>query len=186
VRPSSSVYGPSLAPWPRTATSTSDRSCALRPASWFALGAANTRQWEILCEAVSKPELKDDPRFITNQDRVANRTELAKILNEAFSSRDANEWLGILQQAGLPCGPINTIQDVFNHPQAPARNFKVEIEHPTAGLVGLPGFPYKISQTPAQLRRPPPLLGEHTEEILTELLGYDPAQVALLKEQKVI
>ena len=153
---------------------------------WFALGAANARQWEILCEAVSKPELKDDPRFITNKDRVANRAELAKILNEAFASRDANEWLGKLQQAGIPCGPINTIQDVFNHPQATARNFKVEIEHPTAGLVGLPGFPYKMSHTPAQLRRPPPLLGEHTEEVLTELLGYDPAQVALLKEQKVI
>lgn len=153
---------------------------------WFTLGAANTRQWERLCGVVGQPELKDDPRFMTNKDRVANRAALAKILNDAFSKCDANEWLTKLQEADIPCGLINTVQDVFNHPQAVARGFKVEAEHPTAGLVGLPGFPYKMSQTPAKLHRPPPLLGEHTEEVLTGLLGYSAEQVALLKERKVI
>ena len=153
---------------------------------WFTLGAANPRQWEMLCEVVGKPELKTDPRFLTNQDRVANRAALAKILNDAFAKCDAQEWLVKLQEADIPSGPINTIQDVFNHPQAGEREFEVEIEHPTAGPVSLPGFPYKMSQTPAKLHRPPPLLGEHTEEVLVELLGYSKEKVALLKEQKVI
>jgi crotonobetainyl-CoA:carnitine CoA-transferase CaiB-like acyl-CoA transferase len=153
---------------------------------WITLGAANARQWEMLCEVIGQPELKDDPRFKTNMDRVANRAALAQILNEAFSKCDANEWLIKLREVDIPSGLINTIQDVFNHPQAAVRGFKVETEHPTAGLVGLPGFPYKMSQTPAGLHRPPPLLGEHTAEVLSELLGYSAEEVALLKEQKVI
>jgi succinate--hydroxymethylglutarate CoA-transferase len=153
---------------------------------WFTLGAANTRQWEMLCEVIGAPHLKDDPRFVTNQDRVANRAVLVEILNETFSILDAKEWLEKLQKAGIPSGPINSIQDVFNHPQAPVRNFKLEIEHPTAGRVGLPGFPYKMSQTPAELRRPPPRLGEHSEEVLMGLLGYSSEQVAHLRERGVI
>jgi crotonobetainyl-CoA:carnitine CoA-transferase CaiB-like acyl-CoA transferase len=117
---------------------------------------------------------------------VANREALAKILNEAFQKKDASEWLAKLEEAGIPSGPINTIEDVFNHPQAPARNLKVEMEHPTAGLVNFPGFPYKMSQTPAGLHRPPPLLGEHTEEVLTELLSYSHEEIALLREREVI
>ena len=153
---------------------------------WFTLGAANPRQWEMLCEVIGEPGLKTDPRFLTNQDRVANRADLAEILNRAFAKRDAQEWLEKLQEVDIPSGPINTIPDVFNHPQAVERGFKVEVEHPTAGPVSLPGFPYKISQTPAKLHRPPPLLGEHTEEVLIELLGYSAEKVALLKQQKVI
>jgi crotonobetainyl-CoA:carnitine CoA-transferase CaiB-like acyl-CoA transferase len=153
---------------------------------WFTLGAANAKQWEMLCEVIGKPELKDDPLFVTNHHRVENRAALAKILNEAFAHKDADEWLVKLQAAGIPSGLINNIQDVFNHPQAAARELKVEIEHPTAGLVGFPGFPYKLSQTPAELHRPPPRLGEHTGEVLTELLGYSSEQVAELREQNVI
>jgi len=153
---------------------------------WFTLGAANARQWEMLCDVTGQPELKNDPRFVTNKDRVANRAALSKILNDAFAKGDANEWLLKLQKADIPSGPINTIQDVFSHPQAEVREFKLKIEHPTAGLIDLPGFPYKMPQTPAKLHRPPPLLGEHTEEVLIELLGYSAAKVALLKEQKVI
>jgi crotonobetainyl-CoA:carnitine CoA-transferase CaiB-like acyl-CoA transferase len=153
---------------------------------WFTLGAANPRQWEMLCEVIGEPGLKTDPRFLTNQDRVANRADLAEILNRAFAKRDAQEWLEKLQEVDIPSGPINTIPDVFSHPQAVERGFKVEIEHPTAGSVSLPGFPYKMSQTPAMLHRPPPLLGEHTEEVLVELLGYSAEKVALLRQQKVI
>ena len=153
---------------------------------WFTIGAANARQWEMLCEVIGQPELKNDPRFLTNQDRVANRGALAKILNDAFSSRDADEWLSKLLDVDIPSGTINTIRDVFDHPQASAREFRVEIEHSTAGLIGLPGFPYKFSQTPAELHLPPPLLGEHTAQVLTEVLGYSLEEVALLKEQKAI
>jgi formyl-CoA transferase len=153
---------------------------------WFVLGAANARQWETLCAVVGRPELKDDPRFATNQERVANRVELGEALNAAFAARDAAEWVESLQQAGIPSGPINTIGDVFNHPQAEARQLRIEIEHPTAGVLGFPGFPYKLSHTPAQAHRPPPLLGEHTEEVLKELLGYSGEEVAGLHERGAI
>lgn len=153
---------------------------------WLALGALTVRQWSMLCEVVGRPELFDDPRFATNQDRVKNRAALAEELNTAFERRDRNEWLVKLQEAGIACGPINTIEDVFNHPQAQVRNLKLEIEHPTAGRVGFPGFPYKMSQTPAELLRPPPMLGEHNEEVLTELLGFSKEQVASFREQEVI
>jgi len=153
---------------------------------WFTLGALTVRQWERLCQVVGLPELKDDPRFTTNQERVINREALALLLNDSFAKQDACFWLEELQLAEIPSGPINTIQDVFNHPQSTTREMKLEIEHPTAGVIGLPGFPYKMSETPAELRRPPPLLGEHTEEILMELLGYSSEQVALLREQEVI
>jgi len=153
---------------------------------WFTLGAANTKQWESVCEVIGQPELKKDPRFLTNQDRVANRAALSKILNDVFAERDAQEWLLKLQNADVPSGPINTIQEVFNHPQANDREFRVKIEHPTAGLVNLPGFPYKFSGTPATLHRPPPRLGEHTEEVLKEYLGYSAENIVMFKEQKVI
>lgn len=140
----------------------------------------------MLCEVVGRPHLFDDPRFATNQDRVKNRAALAEELNKAFETRNRNEWLVKLQEVGIASGPINTIEDVFNHPQSQARNLKLEIEHPTAGMVGFPGFPYKMSQTPAELLRPPPMLGEHNEEVLMELLGYSKEQVTSLREQEVI
>ena len=153
---------------------------------WFTLAALNARQWHMLCEVVERPEIEDDPRFVSNQDRVANREALAELLNEAFSSRDADEWLAKLQAVGLPCGPINTIPDVFDHPQAEARDLKVAVEHPTIGVLEMPGIPYKLSNTPAEVHRPPPLLGEHTEEILTDLLGYSEEEVASLQEQGAV
>jgi len=153
---------------------------------WFALGALNARQWGMLCEFVEMPELIDDPRFADNPSRVANRDALSEILNQVFTTRNAAEWLGKLQEAGIPSGPINAIKDVFNHPQAETRELKLEIEHPTAGLVGFPGFPYKFSETPAELRRPPPLLGEHTEEVLVELLNYTLPEVTSLREAGVV
>ena len=153
---------------------------------WFALAAANERQWSTLCEAIGRPDLTEDARFKTNGARVANRPALLEVLNEAFATRDAGQWLAALQEAGLPCGPINTVPDVFAHPQATARDLVLETEHPTAGTVRLTGFPYKLSHTPASVRRPPPLLGQHTEEVLTDLLNYTAAQIAGLREQGAI
>ncbi len=153
---------------------------------WFALAAANERQWATLCDVLGRPELKDDPRFITNVERVANRPALLEVLNEAFAAHDANEWLAELRQAGLPCGPINTIADVFEHPQAEARGLALESEHASAGPVRFPGFPYKLSRTPAEVRQPPPLLGQHTAQVLTELLGHSAEEVAALRERGAI
>jgi len=153
---------------------------------WFALAAANERQWAVLCTTIGQPKLKDDPRFANNNARVANRSALRQVLDAAFKARDADEWLAEFRQAGLPCGPINTIPEVFVHPQAKARDLAIEAEHPSAGRVRFPGFPYKLSETPAEVRLPPPMLGQHTEEVLSEVLGYSPEDVAVLREQRVI
>lgn len=153
---------------------------------WFTLGALNQRQWEMLCQVAGRADIIADPRFATNHDRVTNRRALAELLNETFSTRDAKEWLDQLQEVGIPCGLINSIEDVFNHPQAEERQMKIEIEHPTAGVLGFPGFPYKFSHTPAQAHRPPPMLGEHNEEVLVELLGYSAQQVESLHQKGVI
>src|SRR5687767_14817319 len=153
---------------------------------WFILGVANEKQWALICDLLGRPDLKTDSRFSTNRDRVGNRDELVAELNRVFSQRDVNDWLADLAQAGLPCGRINSIPEVFSHPQAQAREMTLESEHPTAGTVRLTGFPYKLSQTPAEIHRPPPLLGEHTEEVLTGLLDYSPEAVTTLRDKGAI
>jgi formyl-CoA transferase len=153
---------------------------------WFALAAANERQWALLCDVLDRPDLRDDPRFADNSTRVANRSALREILDDAFHARDADQWLAEFRRAGLPCGPINTIPEVFAHPQAEARELAVAAEHPTAGPVRFPGFPYILSATPAEVRLPPPMLGQHTGQVLQEVLGYSPEQVAGLRDSAVI
>jgi formyl-CoA transferase len=153
---------------------------------WFALAAANEGQWALLCNVVGRPDMKSDPRFDSNASRVAHREVLRRELEEAFAARDAGEWLAALRAVGLPCGPINTIPDVFAHPQAEARQMVVESDHPTAGRLRLSGFPYKMGETPAQVRLPPPTLGQHTTVVLGELLGYGEREIGDLKAQAVI
>lgn len=153
---------------------------------WFVLGAANEKQWGLLCDMLGRPELKTDSRFASNGKRVANRKALVEELNKIFPQKNVNDWLDDLMQAGLPCGPINSIPQVFAYPQAQAREMTLESEHPTAGMVRMTGFPYKLSETPAEIHAPPPLLGEHTEEVLTSLLDYSPEDVASLRAKKAI
>ena len=152
----------------------------------FVLGAANQRQWETLCDTIQRSDLKTDPRFQTNQDRVKNRTELLQTLNGVFKEKNAQEWLDQIQEAGLPCGPINTVPEVFNHPQREARGLVQEVEHSTAGNIALTGFPYKLSRTPAEIHHAPPRLGEHNEQILVELLGYSLAEMKEMGEKGII
>jgi crotonobetainyl-CoA:carnitine CoA-transferase CaiB-like acyl-CoA transferase len=150
------------------------------------LGVANERQWETLCDLLGATALKTDPRFINNGMRVANREALVQELNQIFSRRSVDEWLTDIAKAGLPCGPINSIPQVFAHPQTQARQMTLETSHPTAGTVKLTGFPYKFSETPAEIHAPPPTLGQHTEETLSTLLGYSPAEIEALKASKAI
>ncbi len=152
----------------------------------FVLGAANQRQWEKLCDVIGSPEFKTDPRFLTNQDRVKNRGDLITALNNVFQAKDAGAWLRQIQEAGLPCGPINTLPEVFAHPQAEARGLVQEVEHSSAGSIPLTGFPYKFSRTPAEIHYAPPLLGEHNQEILVDLLEYSEKEVHDFQEKGVI
>jgi formyl-CoA transferase len=153
---------------------------------WFIVGVANDKQWGLLCDLLARPDLKTDSRFAANRDRVNNRNVLVAELNRIFSQRDANDWLADLTKAGLPCGRINSIPEVFDHPQAQARQMTLEADHASAGTVRLPGFPYKFSHTPAEIQKPPPLLGEHTEEVLTSVLNYSSEDVASLRDKGAI
>ena len=152
----------------------------------FVLGAANQRQWEKLCDVIGHPQLKEDPRFLKNGDRLKNREQLITALNGIFQEKDAADWLELIREGGLPCGPINTVPEVFQHQQAQTRRMVQEVDHTSAGQIPLTGFPYKLSRTPAELRLAPPCLGEHNREILVDLLGYSDQEVDALQEQGVI
>jgi len=153
---------------------------------WFALGVGSDRQWQKLCQVIGRPELAQDSRFATNPKRVENREELIPLLQEIFRERKVEEWLGLLIEAGIPCAPVNSIDQVFADPQVQARGMVVEVPHPTADKVRLVGSPLKLSRTPVEIRCPPPLLGEHTEEVLTGFLGYTKREIAQLRQEGVI
>ena len=153
---------------------------------YMVVGAASEGNWQRLCQAVEKPELANDPRFASNAQRVAHREELIAILQELFRRRDTATWIKILGDAGLPCGPVNTIDRVFKDPQVLHRNMLLEVEHPKAGTVRMAGMPVKFSATPASLRLPPPLLGQHSEEVLRTWLAMSEEKVQELKRKKII
>lgn len=153
---------------------------------WIIIGAGNERQFHALCRILGLEHLNTDPRFKDNPSRVANRDELIPILSSVLETRNADDWLTEISGAGIPCGPINTLDRVFDHPQAKHRDMVVEIEHPTAGTIKLAGIPYLMSETPPSVRRYPPLLGEHTEEVLGDQLGYDAAAIQQFRQNGVI
>lgn len=153
---------------------------------YFAVGAGNDGQFRVLCKVVGRPEWAQDARFASNAARVSNRAVLVTLINEVLAARDADDWLAAFRAAGIPCAPINSVPEAFGHPQAAARDMVLHVEHPTAGTLKLAGFPYKFSETPAALRLAPPLLGQHSQEVLVDLLGYTPEQVSRLREQGVI
>lgn len=140
------------------------------------VGAGNERLWIKLCNILGKSELLQDPRFDTNSNRTAHVKELSVILNEVFKHKTINEWLEVLEKAELPCAPINTVETIVNDPQIKARNMIVEVEHPVAGHLKMAGVPIKMSATPGAVERPAPLLGQHTAELLNEILGWDEAK----------
>lgn len=136
---------------------------------WIILAVGNDRQWLQFCDTVARPDLAADPRFSTNADRVQHRTALVPILEAIFQDGITDEWLAILESAGVPAGPVHNIADALNHPQVAARGMVQEVMHPTIGPVKMIASPLKLSATPPTIRRHPPLLGEHTEEILSEM-----------------
>lgn len=134
--------------------------------SYIVVSCGNDRLYQSFCKLLGREELASDPRFNTNPQRVRNRAELVPILQEIIVQRASATWLEELREAGIPCGPINLVSEVFSHPQVQARGFMWECEHPTAGTIHLSGSPLHLSETPVRLYKAPPLLGEDNTTIL--------------------
>ncbi len=149
------------------------------------LAVGSERIWERFCEAIEREDLKDNPDFATNADRVRNRGALVPMLQEVFNKRPVLEWVDSLNAASVPAGPINDLADVFSDPQVLSREMYQEIPHPTLGTIKQTGLPIKFSRTPGGLDRHPPLLGEHNSEILGEL-GFSEEEIAAMLEKSVI
>lgn len=154
--------------------------------SFLVLGAASEAIWKRLCPALGRGELADDPRFAKNADRVEHRQELVALLGEIFLTRTTAAWVAALTEADVPCAPVQTIDQVFAAPQVLHRDMLVEIDHPTAGTVRLAGIPVKFSATPASVRLPPPLLGQHSEDVLSSWLGMSIEEIEQLKRKSVL
>ncbi len=153
---------------------------------YFALGIGNDYQWKQFCEKAGRIEWMDDVRFTTNAERVNHRGELIPLLTELFAQADTADWLAILGAIGVPCGPINSIDQVLNDPQVQAREMVIQVEHPSEGVVKMVASPLKIPTAPPVIRMPPPRLGEHTDQILHELLGLDQKTIQDLRDSQVI
>jgi crotonobetainyl-CoA:carnitine CoA-transferase CaiB-like acyl-CoA transferase len=147
---------------------------------YFVFGAANQKLWLQLLETIGRLDLADHPLFLENKDRVSNHVELIEILKPSFLSKTVDEWVDLLLAVGVPCGPIYDYHDAVNSDHVAARNMVLDIPHPVEGSFKALGFPVKLSDTPQQIRYPPPLLNEHRAEIIAELSakGLLPADTA--------
>jgi succinate---hydroxymethylglutarate CoA-transferase len=152
----------------------------------MALAIGNDTQFAKCAAVLGHPEWADDPRFAVNRARVEHRIILDGAIADTLATDTADAWLAKLKAAGVPCGRINSVAEALADPQTEARAMVETVQHPTIGDLKLVGMPYKFSGTPASVRRPPPTLGEHTDEILTGELGLDAAAVAALRAEKVI
>lgn len=153
---------------------------------YFAFACGNDGQWRKFCEAVGRPEWTTDERYATNTARVQHRTEVVALLSELLCTRDKVEWMALCDQIGIPNGPINDVAQVFVDPQVQAREMVITTVHPTVGDLPLVASPMKIPTNPVTVRQAPPLLGQHTAEILGEFLGYDAARIEQLRTEGVI
>ncbi len=152
---------------------------------YLTIGATGEKRWRKLCEVLGAEEWLDDPRFKTNGDRHRNRELLAELISERLQAHTIDEWESILNEAGIPCGPIYGIDQAMEHPQVRHRQMVVELPHPAMGTVRLLGLPVKLSETPGAIRLAPPLLGQHTDEVLREI-GVTGDEMRRLRERGVI
>ncbi|MCE5982091.1 CaiB/BaiF CoA transferase family protein [Pseudomonas sp. LF19] len=152
----------------------------------FILTVGNDGQFRKFAEVAGQLQWADDPRFTTNKQRVANRAELIPLIRQATVFKTTAEWVAQLEQAGVPCGPINDLAQMFADPQVKARGLAIEMPHPLAGQVPQVASPIRLSETPVEYRHAPPLLGEHTEQILGEVLGLAASEIERLRVAKVV
>jgi crotonobetainyl-CoA:carnitine CoA-transferase CaiB-like acyl-CoA transferase len=141
--------------------------------------------WRRFADVLALGELRDDPRYATNPERVRNRDTLIPLLEEALNARTSAEWADLLNEAGVPAGPVNTVPAALDNPQVAAREMVVEVDHPSAGRLKMLGSPLKLSEQPPTVRRPPPTLGQDTDEVLAEA-GLSGAEITKLREAGVV
>jgi len=154
--------------------------------SHLILAVGNDEQYRKFCDVAGAHGLAADERYITNADRVRNRDSLIPELVEIFKTRTKSWWIDELEKVGVPCGPINTLDEVFTDPQILSRSMVMNVDHSVAGQIPLVGTPMKFSVTPAGAVQPPPLLGEHTAPVLEQLLGMDSEAIAVLRDAGTI
>ncbi|HXJ82319.1 MAG TPA: CoA transferase [Candidatus Methylomirabilis sp.] len=152
----------------------------------LALAVGSEKLWKVFCPVIGRPDLTDDPRYRTNAVRARNRDTLIPTLQEVFLTKSYEEWETLLLAAGIPMGAINSIAEVVDHPQVAARGALVEMDHPRAGKVRMVGAPVRLSATPGSVRTPSPTLGEHTDEVLRDLLGLAADEIAALRAAGVL
>ena len=143
-------------------------------------------QWPLFCAAIDRVDIIDDPRFVDGWSRTQNYKELEPVLNAIMKTRTTQKWMEALEQAGIPCGPVNNIAQAAADPQIAARDMIVKVHHPEAGEFKVVNSPFKFSRTPCKVERVSPELGEHTEEVLKELLEMTPAEISRLKDSGAI
>ncbi|HRM54687.1 MAG TPA: CaiB/BaiF CoA-transferase family protein [Ottowia sp.] len=150
------------------------------------LAVGNDGQYAKFCEVAGRPDLASEPRFVKNADRVRHRAELVPLLEAVMKTRPKADWLSALEAAKVPCGAINSLDEVFADPQVQARGMVTHWQHPLRADLPLVSSPIKLEKTPVRTDRPPPMLGQHTDEVLGELLGVDAARLATLRDRQVI
>ena len=153
---------------------------------YIILAVGNDSQFRRFCELAGKPELADDERFQKNRGRVENREALVLQVKEIMLQKSGVEWLEALNARGIPCGPINNIEQVFADPQVQYRGMQLELDHPTAGKVASVASPIRLSQTPVEYQQAPPLLGQHTDDVLSRLLALDAAAITRLRNDGIV
>ncbi len=149
------------------------------------IAAGNDKLWAKFCEVAGLQDSAEDPRFATNAKRVENRAELIPMISDVIKTKTMQEWLDALNEAGVPCGPIYTVDQIFQDPQVLARDMLVDVEHPKCGNIKVTGHPVKYSATPAAVETAPPMLGQHNDELLKEL-GYSDEDITRFKEEKIL
>ena len=149
------------------------------------IGAANQNNWERMCRAVGREDLLEDEHFASNPQRMVNIGALTPIMEETFRTKTTSHWVKLLEDAGVPCGPIYNIEQVYADPHVQSRDMSVELEHPKSGAIRNIGVAVKLSDTPGSVRTPAPLLGQHSEDVLAEF-GYADTDVAAFREAGVL